>query len=115
MRSTQNSASFELMLQKNKQSAPVIDKTVKISHRPQLMSHKRSGLAVQMNGVQNDEKGSEGGKKCDSGRKNWPSIIQNIRQHATVTSKHHFKSKMNELCDSSDLRVSKDAKIADEV
>ena len=42
--STQNSSSFELMLKKNNQENISINKTVKISHRPQLLSHKRNNM-----------------------------------------------------------------------
>lgn len=36
------------------------------------------------------------GKKCDTGRKNWCSIIQHIKQNVTTTSKHQFKSKISD-------------------
>ena len=55
LRSTQNSSSFELMMRKNNQTALPMNKTVKISYRPQLQSHKKSTLSMKINSEMTDE------------------------------------------------------------
>ena len=63
------------MLKKNNQIPPSINKTVKISHRPQLMPNKRSHLSMKINSEKVEEEGEDMFKKCDTGRKNWSKIV----------------------------------------
>lgn len=57
LNSTQNSSAFEMMLRKNNLSPQSMHRTVKISHRPQLLNHKRSTLIPTAN-VYKDEDGN---------------------------------------------------------
>lgn len=48
-----------------------MNRTVKISHRPQLVSHKRNARSPNTISATKSVDGIERGQKCDSGRKNW--------------------------------------------
>jgi hypothetical protein len=96
LRSTQTSSAFDLLLQKNNQQIASVHRTVKITHRPQLVNHKRSNLSGNLNPVLLDLHDHDNRNTCDTGRKNWSDVIQNLKQHVTVTSKHAFASKLGE-------------------
>ena len=88
IKSTQNSSSFDLMLLQNNQEPTYMHKTVKISHRPQLFNKKRNTLTPVANPINIDPDLIEGNQKCDSHRKNWTTVIQDLKKHVKENSKH---------------------------
>ena len=68
------------MLKKVNQVSTSINKTVKISHRPQLPAHKRKDLTVSLNSVSVDELvNKENTKRVESQKKNWPNIVESLK------------------------------------
>lgn len=70
-----------------------VHKTVKISHRPQLVSHKKSVLSSTANPLLNDSEVGECKEKNENNRKNWPSVIKELKHHIKINAKHTMKYK----------------------
>ena len=73
---------------KNHVSHKEMQRTVKISHRPQLVPQKRGSLTPVSNPFRQDLEQLERQPRCDSSRKDWDAVIKEIKQHVKITSKH---------------------------